>query len=391
MNQAGILADATKRTVGEFNKNVTVVNGSAQEGSVPGDKVINPIIKNGKVMNIDWQEVIYFDGQLFPSSIICMSTYKGDLTPIVQAISRPLGFRIISKSSKVAIKWEIECENKKYFDKVSDTYIYPEANREISLNPVIPWNYEALVKHETTEPLNVYFRIFDDKGNKVEKLVTLSLRSINDCIFYYKNLNMQYMFATYVQEEDPQIDGILRDALNTKMVDAWIGYQDSAKEVDLQIAAIWRVLHDRGFAYSSITTTTGDNGDVHSQVVRTFHNALKTNQANCVDGTVVFASILRKIGISPAMVLVPGHCFLGYYTDNTKKKIKFLETTMLSDDTYLKKAKTMKEKTEAYVDQFLAARSVAEDEYAKYSNSSSLNLVDVDDARTLIKPIPIYN
>jgi hypothetical protein len=392
INEASLLADATKRTIGEFNKNVTVVDGSAEQtGNASSDKVINPVIKNGKLINIDWQQVSYFDGQLFPSSIICMSTYTGEPTPIIQAISRPLGFRIISKNSNVAIKWEIECQDKRYFDKVTDTYIYLQANKEISINPVIPWNYEALGKHETTEPLNVFFRIYDDKGNKVEKLITLSLRSINDCIFYYKNLNMQYMFATYVQEEDPVIDGILRDALNTKMIDAWIGYQDSAREVDLQIAAIWRVLHDRGFAYSSITTTTGDNGDVRSQVVRTFHNALKTNQANCVDGTVVFASILRKIGISPTMVLVPGHCFLGYYADASKKKIKFLETTMLSDDSYLKKAKTSKEKTDAYIDQFLAARSVAEDEYSKFSKSNSVNLIDVDEARTLIKPIPIYN
>src|SRR5690349_13746846 len=146
INQAGILADATKRTINEFNKNVTVVDGKTEQETTPG-KVINPVIKNGKLTNIDWQEVIYFDGQLFPSSIICMSTYKGELTPIVQAISRPLGFRIISKSSNVAVKWEIECQDKKYFDKVSDTYIYPQANKEISLNPVIPWNYEALVKH----------------------------------------------------------------------------------------------------------------------------------------------------------------------------------------------------------------------------------------------------
>jgi hypothetical protein len=388
----GWLANATTRTYTEFNQTVSVVKGTNTEsGSNSHRKVTHAKIKDGKFTNIDWQEVSYFDGQLFPSSIICMSTYKGEVTPIIEAISRPLGFRIISKNSNVAIKWEIESVDKKYFDKVGDTYIYPQANKEVSLNPIIPWNYEALVKHETTEPLNVYFRLYDDKGNKVEKLITLSLRSINDCIFYYKNLNLQFMYATYVQEEHPIIDEILREALNTKMIDRWIGYQDSAKEVDLQIAAIWRVLHNRGFVYSSVTTTTGDNGEVHSQVVRTFNNALKTNQANCVDGTVVFASILRKIGIFPLLVIRPGHCYLAYYTDDTKTKLRFLETTVLSDDSFIKKAKTPQALNDAYIKTFMAATRIAKEDFDKYDKLGQVKLIDVTEYRKVIKPIPVYN
>jgi hypothetical protein len=68
---------------------------------------------------------------------------------------------------------------------------------------------------------------------------------------------------------------------------------------------------------------------VFSQRVRPFEVSLNTSQANCVDGTVLFASILRAIKIEPILVGIPGHMFLGYYKDSKKENYSFLETTML--------------------------------------------------------------
>lgn len=391
-------ADATKRTSAEFNKNVTVAKGNNANSNtppppppVPENRTTKPIIKNDKITNLNWEPVNYFDGQLFPSAIISMATYKGELKGEMEAISRPIGFRIISNKSYIPLKWEIESVDKKYFDKIDGTYMYEQAGKEVYLMPEIPWNYEALAKQTTSTPVNVYFRFFDDEGKKVEKLVTLFIRSINDCIYYYKDINLQFMFAAFVQEEHPEIDKILREGLNTKMTNRWIGYQNDGKEVDLQIATIWRVLHDRGFVYSSITANTGDQGNVRSQAVRTFDNSLKTNQANCVDGTVVFASILKKIGIDPIMVLVPGHCFLGYFTDEKRTNVKFLETTMLSREGDLPKAKTAAQKTKAYVNLFLDAQDYAMKEYLEYKKAGTANLISISEFRKYIKPIPVYN
>jgi hypothetical protein len=91
------------------------------------------------------------------------------------------------------------------------------------------------------------------------------------------------------------------------------------------------------------------------------------------------------------MILVPGHCFLGYSIDRGKTKYHFLETTMLSDDTYISKAKTPAEKQKAYVNEFLDAQIYAGKEYDKYASEKTVNAIDVSDYRKLIKPIPIYN
>ncbi len=284
--------------------------------------------------------------------------------------------------------------------------------------PRISWNYRSLTKHQTNAPVGVYFRLVDPvSGNKVEKLVNINLRSINDCLTCYNQTRYNYLFASYVNELHPEIDNILKKMLDTKMIDKVLGYQRGEDYVDLQVAALWRVLHERGFQYSSISDNASVNDakciGVFSQSVRTFENSLSTNQANCVDGTVFMASILKRIGIRPILINVPGHCFLGYYmNDTTRSNIRFLETTMLANDKYVKDGKNaivknksildasvprevkLSDVNKAYFLQFLFAQQTAAQEFVDYSNkypASRIQKIDVNEMRAEIQPIPYYN
>lgn len=139
-------------------------------------------------------------------------------------------------------------------------------------------------------------------------------------------------FAAYVNEENPMIDQLLREALNTRIVNRFLGYQSKAKGVvDKQVYALWNILQKRKFRYSSVSNTSLSSNVVFSQRVRTFDDALDSSQINCVDGSVLFASLLRSINIDPILVRTPGHMFVGYYTDNSHKDMNFLETTMIGD------------------------------------------------------------
>ena len=62
-----------------------------------------------------------------------------------------------------------------------------------------------------------------------------------------------------------------------------------------------------------------------------FDDALLSAQINCVDGSVLFASLLKAINLNPVLVRVPGHMFVGYYTDASHRNIHFLETSMIGD------------------------------------------------------------
>lgn len=87
----------------------------------------------------------------------------------------------------------------------------------------------------------------------------------------------------------------------------------------------------RNFKYSSTTNTSLSSNVVYTQRVRTLDDALESSQINCVDGSVLLASLMKAININPILVRIPGHMFVGYYTDKSHKNMNFLETTMIGD------------------------------------------------------------
>jgi hypothetical protein len=367
-------------------------------------------VVNGEFKNLQWSPITYYNREVFPSFIIGWSFYQG-----VKEFDRgsSLGFDIRNNYSKtLALKWEIESSNNDFFS-IDSGYVNINSRQSMSFMPKINWNYKNLTKLQSSVPLNIKFRLIDPiTGLKTEKFSTINLRSINDCLrFDDKGNDIRYMYAAYVNEDHPEISKILREALNTKMVTEFKGYQGSSKEVLLEVAAINRVLHDRGFQYSNITNNSGvDEGEMSSQSIRTFDNAIKTNQANCVDGTVVFASILKRIGITPLIITKPGHCYLGFYTDENNSELNFLETTALSEDNYLKNPKKysleykdvlqsflpknvkLNDKNKAYFLQFLDARQYATTKHSEAIKAGKkVNLYNVVELRKQIRPIPFYD
>ena len=139
--------------------------------------------------------------------------------------------------------------------------------------------------------------------------------------------DMGWMFAAYVNENSPTVERILKEALATKIVDSFAGYQKSPDEVVKELFAIWTALQNRGIKYSNITTTAGDSPSVYSQHVRFVDESVANEQANCVDGSVLFASILRKLGLRSFLVMVPGHMFMGVYLTAKGDARVALETT----------------------------------------------------------------
>jgi hypothetical protein len=138
------------------------------------------------------------------------------------------------------------------------------------------------------------------------------------------------MFAAYVNEQHPFVDKVLREALDGGVVDSFTGYQSQdPAQVYRQVYALWHALSQRDVRYSNITTSAAETDAVHSQHVRLIDESINNGQANCVDGSVLLASLLRKIDIEPALVYVPGHCYLAFFLDAEHKTLVGLETTLI--------------------------------------------------------------
>ena len=57
--------------------------------------------------------------------------------------------------------------------------------------------------------------------------------------------------------------------------------------------------------------------------------ALKHKSANCIDGAVLFSSLMLRAGLNPIIIIVPGHAFVGWETWQGSRQYEVLETTQL--------------------------------------------------------------
>jgi hypothetical protein len=96
-------------------------------------------------------------------------------------------------------------------------------------------------------------------------------------------------------------------------VRAFTGYQFGAQSAMLQAQAVWDALAARGLSYVNVATDSGTSAAVSTQYVRFLDQSVRDQGANCVDASVLFASVLRRIGLRPVLLFRPGHCFAGYY------------------------------------------------------------------------------
>lgn len=211
---------------------------------------------------------------------------------------------------------------------------------EVRILPKALWDYAALHEMRQQRPGNLVCKVTVDDEELPEQSETCIMKSINDCPFYVLMDeegedfdDLSFLFAAFVNENHPMVDTILKEALQSGLIDSFTGYQSGDPEVVIaQVFALWNALQRRGIKYSDVSTTTPSKYVV-SQTVRFLDDSIGATQANCVDGSVLMGSLLRKIGIEAYLVMVPGHCFLAFDTGtDDESELLALETTMLGQD-----------------------------------------------------------
>jgi hypothetical protein len=305
---------------------------------------------------VEWSPEAAMDHHLFPSLIIATASVR-PVEEEDQEAKEPdpyllgdkfglLGVSIKAPSANANVKITIK-EN----DVIATTTWsgkLAEANHDYYIAPKVNYKFDHLRKVTQQIPLNVDFEVEVNGKSLGDKTETVQIRSINDCPYGVANseetvddenvengsADLGWMYAAYVNENHPQLDKILQEALGTKIADAFDGYQaNDPVDVLKQVFAIWTALQKHGIKYSSVTETPGGTHVVNSQFIRFLDQSIAMTQANCVDGTVLFASLLRKIGINPALITHPDHMYLGFYLNNSEdedeRDLIGLETTVI--------------------------------------------------------------
>ncbi len=159
--------------------------------------------------------------------------------------------------------------------------------------------------------------------------------------------------AAWVTPRHAEIERLLRRAAEHHPERRFVGYQGAstlaqgAEVVRAQVRAMFDALKgDVDLTYVNSPLNLGQQRGQITQRVRLPSESLGAGgSANCIDGTVLVASLLELAAIEPLIVLVPGHAFLGWRVWHGVERYEFLETTMIGSD------------------DFDAARQTAQEEY----------------------------
>lgn len=292
----------------------------------------------GAAHGADWQPMVSPEGELFPALIIAtagMPSATAAATDRVIGDSNGLvGATVRAQYDSQRVRLVVRLPGLARESTIEATL--PVAGRRYELYPTMRWNFAALRALRQPTPETLEFELALDAAAGEKKSVRVRVRSINDAPYFAASrdgdADLSWIFAAFVNEDHPLVETILAEALATGIVDRFDGYQSgNAEQVYRQAFAIWDVLRRRGIRYSSITRTSSPNAKVLSQHVRFLDESWRNTQANCVDGSVLFASVLRKIDIEPSLVLVPGHMLLAFDLDRAGGERAYLETTMLGE------------------------------------------------------------
>ncbi len=148
--------------------------------------------------------------------------------------------------------------------------------------------------------------------------------------------------AAWVTPRHPEIEKLLRQAVEHHPDRQFVGYQGAqtlaqgADVVRAQARAIFEALkQDANVVYVNSPLNMGrEAGQVTQRVRLPVESLAAGGSANCIDGTVLFASLLELASITPLLILVPGHAFVGWRIWQGVDQYEFLETTMIGSDTF---------------------------------------------------------
>jgi hypothetical protein len=158
--------------------------------------------------------------------------------------------------------------------------------------------------------------------------------------------DMTPYFGAFVTPNAPALMTFLRLAAERHPDGALVGYQGDEHAVEPQVKAIFYALKaDAQIRYVNSVVEFNPEEGAANQRVRLPRESLADREANCIDGTVLFASLLEGISMSPAIVVVPGHAFVAWETWPDSNTWRYLETTMIGGTTTFEQACASAEST----------------------------------------------
>ncbi|MBU0699909.1 hypothetical protein KKE26_01205 [bacterium] len=134
------------------------------------------------------------------------------------------------------------------------------------------------------------------------------------------------LIAAFITPHDPAIKTFLGEARELSPNREVFGYGKDKKGVLLQVKAIYETLKEKGIGYvDALLDFSGD------QSIKLPSQILADKFGNCVDLSLLFASICEAISINPIIICIPEHMFFGFEASRDGKEYFLLETTFVGN------------------------------------------------------------
>lgn len=343
-----------------------------------------------------WDFCLEMGDEVFPSWIVATAAMKWEWEVGPEQLGDPAGaIGIVVRSPKDDCPIEVEVSSANILRPTRFKGTLAKKDGIYYVNPQLDFDYATLASVKQPFPENIRAVVTIDGKAPEERLTRVTVKAINDCVWEFvdaagEEVEVPWTIAAFVNENHPICQTIMaeaRDADGNPM--SFSSYQGSPEDVVAEIAAIWAVLRARGVRYSSIITPSMSSAHVLAQYVRRPGEAIETEQANCVDGTVLLASILRRMELDVYLISVPDHMFLGVKLEEddddetTLDELTGIETTLISDADLEDAIEEGNRQIQEYA-KALAAALASED-----GASGEVSIVSVEEARKMgVLPIP---
>ena len=163
--------------------------------------------------------------------------------------------------------------------------------------------------------------------------VPLRLRAAED-MFWGARFQYAPFIASWVTPHDTRVEQVLGRAKEGMPGRRLPGYEpwktplQQEKSTRMQARVIYNALQQWGVSYVKSSFTLGNHQSV-SERVRTPHESIEESSANCIDGSVLFASAFENLGMQPIIVLVPGHAYVGVKLAEKLDQYLYIDTSLV--------------------------------------------------------------
>ena len=273
-------------------------------------------------------------------------TYKDELiTPIAHLYGLKLQDFVIAtiqNHNPSPVKVVVESEISGYTDSASTTVTIPaNSTQEVRENPRLTTSAIDSLTSAKEADLHVVVSYLDNGQPRtvLDQTSATLVTSRRDFPWTIKGFTQQGdydLIAAMVTPTDPGVEKLIRTAANYDpshaMTDGYDSTDDSSGSVSQRLADVWDAeTTDYKLTYIGTTDSFASGS---SQRIRLPAEVLDQSSGNCIELTLLYASVAEALNLQPAVVFIPGHAYVAIRVDGTSDSYYFIETTMIGQSTF---------------------------------------------------------